>query len=39
MRTLILTNVDRREYGMITVDLDLLHEQIAWLDNLPNYIL
>jgi hypothetical protein len=31
MRTITLTNVDRLEYGVITVDLDLLMEQINWL--------
>jgi hypothetical protein len=30
-----LTNVDRAEYGTITVDLDLLDQQIAWLAGLP----
>ncbi len=35
MRTITLTNVDRSEYGVITVDLDLLREQLAWLENLP----
>jgi hypothetical protein len=37
MRTVTLTNVDRSEYGVIKVDLDLLHEQLAWLENLPGY--
>lgn len=37
MRTITLTNVDRPEYGLITVDLDLLGEQLAWLENLPGY--
>ncbi len=37
MRTVTLTNVDRHEYGVITVDLDLLREQLAWLENLPGY--
>ncbi len=37
MRTVTLTNVDRSEYGVITVDLDLLREQLAWLENLPGY--
>ena len=30
-RTATLTNLDRSEYGVITVDLDLLVEQIKWL--------
>ncbi len=37
MRTVTLTNVDRSEYGVITVDLDLLDELLAWLENLPGY--
>ncbi len=37
MRTLTLTNVDRSDYGVITVDLDLLREQLTWLENLPGY--
>jgi hypothetical protein len=37
MRTVTLTNVDRSEYGVITVDLDLLREQLAWLENLPGH--
>ncbi len=37
MRTITLTNVDRLENGVITVDLDLLREQLAWLENLPGY--
>ena len=35
MRTATLTNVDRAEYGVITVDLDLLKEQINWLSARP----
>ena len=30
-RTATLTNLDRAEYGTVSVDLDLLQEQIAWL--------
>ncbi len=37
MKTVTLTNVDRSEYGVITVDLDLLREQLTWLENLPGY--
>ena len=32
-----LENVEHPEYGVITVDLDLLREQLAWLENLPGY--
>jgi hypothetical protein len=32
-----LENVEHPEYGVITVDLDLLREQLAWLENLPSY--
>jgi len=35
MRTATLANVDRAEYGVITVDLDLLKDQINWLCTLP----
>jgi hypothetical protein len=35
MRTATLTNVDRAEYGVITVDLDLLKEQVDWLSTMP----
>jgi hypothetical protein len=35
MRTATLTNVDRAEYGVITVDLDLLKDQINWLSTMP----
>jgi hypothetical protein len=35
MRTITLINVDRPEYGVITVDLDLLKDQINWLCTLP----
>lgn len=31
MRTATLTNLDRAEYGTITVNLDLLDKQITWL--------
>jgi hypothetical protein len=34
-RTVTLMNCDRAEYGVITVDLDLLGNQIAWLESLP----
>ncbi len=36
-RTATLTNLDRSEYGTVTVDLDLLEKQIAWLENLPGF--
>jgi hypothetical protein len=29
--------VEHPECGVITVDLDLLREQLAWLENLPGY--
>jgi hypothetical protein len=32
-----LENVEHPENGVITVDLDLLREQLAWLENLPGY--
>jgi hypothetical protein len=32
-----LENVEHPEYGVITVDLDLLREQLTWLENLPSY--
>lgn len=32
-----LENVEHPEYGVITVDLDLLSEQLAWLENLPGH--
>jgi hypothetical protein len=35
MRTATLTNVDRPEYGVITVDLDLLKDQVNWLSTMP----
>ncbi len=35
MRTATLANVDRAEYGVITVDLDLLKDQINWLSAMP----
>ena len=35
MREATLTNVDRPEYGVITVDLDLLKEQVNWLSTRP----
>jgi hypothetical protein len=35
MRTATLTNVDRPEYGVITVDLDLLKGQVNWLSTMP----
>ncbi len=35
MRTVTLTNVNRAEYGVITVDLDLLKDQINWLSAMP----
>jgi hypothetical protein len=35
MRTATLINVDRPEYGVITVDLDLLKDQINWLSTMP----
>jgi hypothetical protein len=35
MRTATLTNVDRPEYGVITVDLDLLRDQVNWLSTMP----
>ncbi len=35
MRTATLANVDRAEYGVITVDLDLLRDQINWLSTMP----
>ncbi len=34
-REATLTNLDRAEYGVITVDLDLLDSQIAWLTGIP----
>jgi hypothetical protein len=34
-REATLTNLDRAEYGVMTVDLDLLDQQIAWLAGLP----
>lgn len=34
MRTATLTNVDRLEYGVITVDLDLLKDQVNWLSTM-----
>ena len=34
-REATLANLDRAEYGTITVDLDLLREQIAWLEQFP----
>jgi hypothetical protein len=37
MRIVTLTNLDRPEYGVIKVDLDLLGEQLAWLENVPGY--
>jgi hypothetical protein len=33
-RTATLINLDRSEYGTITVDLDLLSRQITWLAGL-----
>lgn len=36
-KTATLTNLDRSEYGTITVDLDLLKKQFAWLENLPGF--
>lgn len=33
-KTATLTNLDRAEYGTITVDLDLLRTQLAWLQSL-----
>jgi len=35
MRTATLINVDHPEYGAITVDLDLLKDQINWLSTVP----
>jgi hypothetical protein len=35
MRTATLINVDRPEYGVVTVDLDLLRDQINWLSTMP----
>jgi hypothetical protein len=35
MRTATLINVDRPEYGVITVDLDLLKDQVNWLSAMP----
>jgi hypothetical protein len=32
-----LENVEHPENGVISVDLDLLREQLAWLENLPGY--
>jgi hypothetical protein len=32
MKTATLTNLDRAEYGTVSVDLDLLRKQIAWLE-------
>jgi hypothetical protein len=32
--TATLTNLDRPEYGTITVDMDLLRRQITWLAGL-----
>ncbi|MBM4289841.1 MAG: hypothetical protein FJ135_17160 [Deltaproteobacteria bacterium] len=33
-RTATLANLDRSEYGTITLDLDLLRRQITWLAGL-----
>jgi hypothetical protein len=35
MKTATLTNVDRPEYGVIAVDLDLLQDQVNWLSTMP----
>jgi hypothetical protein len=35
MRIATLTNVDRPEYGVIAVDLDLLRDQVHWLSTMP----
>jgi hypothetical protein len=35
MAVIGLENVDRADYGVITVDLDLLSHQYAWLAGMP----
>jgi len=34
-REAALTNVGRTEYGVVTVDVDLLQDQIYWLLGMP----
>lgn len=37
MTVIGLENVEHPEHGVITVDLDLLQKQLAWLENLPGF--